>query len=68
MYDRVARATELALEQQERFDSFKKMYTVDDPTTDVIRKFYGSHFEVNQAFLIMDHLAQAHKEKTSTPK
>lgn len=56
--ERIARATELALEQMERFDSFKER----NPT-----EFYEfwDVFEMNQSFLIANHLRKAHQASKS---
>lgn len=59
----IARATELALEQRDRLDGFKKHFHLDDPNTDVLREFYKDAFEAAVAFLISDYLVRAHAKK-----
>lgn len=61
---RIDRATELAVEQRERFESFKKYYRNPDSNTDQITAFLSQPFEAQHAFLIADHLYRVHQRKS----
>lgn len=49
------RAVEIATEQKQRFDSFKKFYRVTDSHSDVLAAFYSEPSEAEYALLLQDY-------------
>ena len=55
----IERATELANEQNERYEKFKRFYRNPDSSTDVITAFLSDPVEAQTIFLQMNYLVKA---------
>lgn len=57
------RAVEIATEQKQRFDNFKKFYRVTDSHSDVLAAFYSEPSEAEYALLLQDYFLQIDKRR-----